>query len=64
MEPGEFTRQCDELAHKITEAMFSYRKEVAICTLPGVLAAVIKTLNVPRDTVVAMLDSALEDVNG
>lgn len=59
---GEFARQCDELGYKITGAMFGYSKEVAICTLPAVLAAAVKALGVPRDTMVEMLDTALEDI--
>lgn len=60
--PAEFVRQCAELGNKITEMLFGYPKPVAICVLPGVLAAVAKTFDIPRDVFVAMLDSALEDI--
>lgn len=58
----DFARMCDELANKITTVVFAYPKPVAACVLPGVVAAVAKTLDIPRDTVVAMLDSAFEDM--
>lgn len=58
----DFACQCDELGRKITELMYGYSKEVAICTLPGVLVAVSKTLGVSRDTIVKMLDVMLEDI--
>lgn len=57
-----FVRQCSEAAEKITALLFSYPKPVATCVLPGVLAAVMKTLAMPREMVIAMLDSALEDI--
>jgi hypothetical protein len=58
----EFSRQCEEAAKRITELLFSYPKPVAFCVLPGVLASVMTVFNMPRDTVIAMLDSALEDM--
>jgi hypothetical protein len=58
----EFSRQCHELGMKIHKTFLGYDKAVVICTLPGVLAAVSKLLGIPRDSVVAMLDSTLEDM--
>lgn len=57
-----FVRQCGEAGERITNLLFSYPKAVAICVLPGVLASVMKTFELPRDMIVAMLDSALEDI--
>lgn len=57
-----FVRQCEEAGEKLTAVLFAYPKPVAICVLPGVLAAVMKTFDMPRETVIAMLDSALDDI--
>ena len=59
-----FVKQCDELAGRVTEILFSYPKAVGLCVLPGLMAAVAGTFKIPRDTLVAMLDSALEDIQG
>lgn len=56
------TRQCDEAGKKILATLFTYPKDVAACVLPGVLATVMRVLSIPRETVVAMLDAALEDI--
>jgi hypothetical protein len=58
-----FVRQCAEAGERLTELLFSYPKPVAVCVLPGVLASVLRTLGLPRDVAVAMLDSALEDID-
>jgi len=63
IDPNEFVRQCGELGNKLTEALFAYPKPVSVCVLPGVLAAVMRTFNLPRDMVIRMLDSALEDID-
>ena len=57
-----FVRQCNEAGEKITSVLFSFPKPVAVCVLPGLLAAVMQVFNIPRETIVAMLDSALEDI--
>lgn len=57
-----FVRQCEEAGGRITDVLFSYPKPVAICVLPGVLASVMKTFELPRAMIVAMLDGALEDI--
>jgi hypothetical protein len=44
------------------DLLFSYPRPVAICVLPGILAAVMGAMELPRDVVVAMLDSALDDI--
>jgi hypothetical protein len=62
MTDDEFTEQCNALGHKLTETLFGAPKAVAICTMPGVMAAVAKTFGIPRETVIAMFDSALEDM--
>ncbi len=59
----KFIQQCEELGHIIiNELLVRYPKRVSICVLPGVLAAASVALKVPRDQIVAMLDSALEDI--
>lgn len=60
----DFNRACEELGGRLVEVLFAAPKPVAICVLPGVLAAVMRTFDIPRETVIAMLDSALEDING
>ncbi len=62
MPDEKFEEQCHELGGKITEALFAYPKAVAICVLPGVMAAVAATFEIPRATFIAMMDSALEDI--
>lgn len=57
-----FIRQCGEAGERITDLLFSYPKPVAICVLPGILASIMETFDLPRDMIVAMLDSALEDI--
>jgi len=59
----EFSRQCQEVGEKITDVLFGAPKAVAVCVLPAVLAAVMRTLDIPRETIIAMLDSALEDID-
>lgn len=61
-EQENFARQCEEVGEKITSLLFSYPKPVAVCVLPGILAAVMMTCAIPRETILAMLDSALEDM--
>lgn len=61
-EEAEFARQCEEAGEKINALLFTYPKPVAICVLPGVMAAVMKVFGVPREAVIAMLDSALKDI--
>jgi hypothetical protein len=63
MSDAEFSRQCLELGGKITDMFFGYPKAVAVCTLPGVLAAVMRALDLPREMVIQMLDSALADID-
>lgn len=58
----QFVRQCEEAGEKITSILFSYPKAVAVCVLPGVLASVMKVFSLPREMVVAMIDSAIEDL--
>lgn len=60
----DFSRACKELGNRLLDALFAAPKPVALCVLPGVLAAVMHTFDIPRETVIAMLDSALEDING
>ncbi len=60
----KFSGQCAELGGKVTDLLFSYPKPVAVCVLPGVMAAVVMTLGIPREIFIAMLDSALEDMRG
>jgi hypothetical protein len=55
-------KQCAELAEKLTNMLFGYPKHVAVCVMPAVMAAVAKTLGMPRETVIAMFDSAMEDM--
>lgn len=57
-----FTRHCDEAGQKILATLFTYPKDVAACVLPAVLATVMHLLSIPRETVVAVLDAALEDI--
>lgn len=57
-----FARQCTEAGEKIITTLFSYPKPVVVCLLPGVLAAVMMTLELPRETIISMLDSALENM--
>jgi hypothetical protein len=61
-EAETFMRQCGEAGEKITSVLFSFPKPVAICVLPGVLASVMQVFSIPRETIIAMLDSALEDI--
>jgi len=58
-----FVRQCEELGGKLNATLCGYPKPVAICVLPGVLAAVMRTFDLPREMVISMLDSALEDID-
>lgn len=58
-----FVKQCAEAGERLTNVLFSYPKPVAVCVLPGVLASVMRTLGLPREMIVAMLDSALEDID-
>lgn len=58
-----FSRQCAELGEKIVDLMFGYPKPVVACVLPGVLASISTVLEIPRETIIQMLDSALEDMN-
>lgn len=58
----EFVRQCAELGDKLTKALFGYPKAVAVCVLPGLMAAVATTLEIRRETLIEMLDSALRDM--
>jgi hypothetical protein len=58
-----FTSQCDECGKKIIAVLFSYPKPVAICVLPGVLASVMRTFSMPREMILEMLDSAVEDID-
>lgn len=60
----DFIRACKDLSGRLIDVFFAAPKPVALCVLPGVLAAVMRTFNIPRETVIAMLDSALEDING
>ena len=60
---AEFVQQCDEAAEKVVTLLFSYPKPVAVCVLPGILAAVMTTLSLPRETIISMLDSALDDMS-
>lgn len=57
-----FVRQCEEAGERITDVLFSYPKPVTVCVLPGVLASVMQVFSIPRETIIAMLDSALEDM--
>ena len=59
----QFAQQCQEIGEKITDVLFEAPKPVAVCVLPAVLAAVMRTLDIPRETIIAMLDSALEDID-
>jgi hypothetical protein len=58
-----FVRLCNSASDIIIETLFACPKPVAICVLPGVLAAVMRTFGVPRETLIAMLDAALEDID-
>ncbi len=58
----EFVQQCAALGNKLTETLFGAPKAVAVCALPGVMAAVAKTFAIPRETIIAMFDAALEDM--
>lgn len=60
----DFSRACEELGGLLVEVLFGASKSVAVCVLPGVLAAVMHVFNIPRETMIAMLDSALEDIDG
>lgn len=57
-----FVRQCQEAGERLTAILFAYPKSVSICVLPGLLAVVMKTFDMSREMVIAMLDSALEDI--
>jgi len=59
-----FVRQCAVISERIVDLLFSYPKPVAVCVLPGVLASVMQVFSLPRETIIAMLDSALEDIAG
>ena len=61
-EEREFLRECSELGEKLIEITFLYPKRVGICVIPAVMASIITALGIPRDTIVSVLDSALEDL--
>ena len=61
-EEKEFSSQCKELGNKIIDLLLTADKSVAICILPAILASTMKTFNLPRELGIAMLDSALEDI--
>jgi hypothetical protein len=63
-EDREFAQQCAEAGEKIANILTDYPKAVQVCVIPGVLASVSKVYGLPRAMVIAMLDSALEDING
>jgi hypothetical protein len=58
-----FVRLCQSAGDIITETLMACPKPVAVCVLPGVLAAVMRTFEIPRETLIAMLDAALEDID-
>jgi hypothetical protein len=60
---AEFARQCQLAADAVFETLFSFPKPIPATVMPGILAAVIRTLGIPRDTAVRMLDAALEDID-
>ena len=61
-EEKEFSNQCKELGNKIIDLLFAGNKSVAICVLPAVLASTMTAFNLPRELVISMLDSALENI--
>lgn len=61
-EEQEFARQCAEASGKIADVLTDYPGPVQICVAPGVLASVIKVYGLPRELMIAMFDSALEDM--
>lgn len=61
-EDALFVQQCQELSEKIVNLLVDYPKAVAICAVPGLMASMAKVYNLPRAMVIAMLDSALEDI--
>jgi len=58
----EFSNQCEELGHKIIDLLLTAEKSVAICVLPAVLASTMMAFNLPRELIISILDSALEDI--
>lgn len=64
MTPGEqlFARQCSEAGEKILNVLNAYPQAVRVCVLPGALASIAAAYGMPREMVIAMLDSALEDI--
>jgi hypothetical protein len=58
-----FEKQCYEVGSKVNDVLSKYPKHVIICAIPGLMAAISKAFGLPRDTMIAMFDSALEDIN-
>jgi hypothetical protein len=63
MTEQEFARQCEQAGDAILATLFSFPKPIPAIVMPGILAAVIRTLGISRDTAVRMLDAALEDID-
>ncbi len=63
MNENEFEEKCGELSKRIVDILSNSDKKVIICVLPGVTAAISKVFDIPRDVIVQMIDSALEDMN-
>ena len=59
----QFERECAELANKIVETIVGYQKAVAICVVPGVVAAIARTFGIPREAMISIMDSAMEDID-
>lgn len=58
----DFEQMCTELSSKLVNTLFGYPKPVAVCVIPGVMAAIAKTFEIPRSAFIAMFDSAMEDM--
>ncbi len=63
MNEAEFETRCSELASKIIDLFSNQSRNVTIVVLSGVIASVMTVFQIPRETVIAMIDSALEDIS-